>query len=335
MSSSQTVLRKKFDYKGYYEITEFGDIYNDDVKIASAACTKRRVANFDVFDSDDIEVWETVYQDVQEEKYNKTFRNFTRKFTAKPYDGSLANPPIFLVPRQRGKSYLDIKLRGVENKDVVFMPISKGFSMQGISSFTMGPIVGEGLCLVNAAFSKTICEFHICGGGKVNLKSVNFWRKARKPLREIEIYEGGNMTVDGVMVNIEVWLEDNKELWFEEWDNWRKSVALCSRGDFHWAKGETISYYDKGIYLTFVEWKKRCYIEPSYELLTQTREFQHLEKVWKQDRRVLGLVHPKARSEKAENPITKEYIKALFDDEECMCCQPYVIVGKLLGVSIH
>lgn len=81
---------------------------------------------------------------------------------------------IYFIPRERGgPSYKSVPLEGVINDDVQYCPISKGYPMQDVSSFTLGPIVGEGLCLVNSAFSKSICIMHIEGGGKVDLKRKN------------------------------------------------------------------------------------------------------------------------------------------------------------------
>lgn len=45
--------------------------------------------------------------------------------------------------------------------------------MQGVSSFSLGPVVGEGLVVVNAAFSKVIYLQHLIGG-IVNYKRKNF-----------------------------------------------------------------------------------------------------------------------------------------------------------------
>ena len=56
--------------------------------------------------------------------------------------------------------------------------------------------------------------------------------------------------------------------------------------------------------------------------------------VWNQHSRPLGLVHPKAISGQTEFPITKEYIQELFNSKTEMCCQPFVIAGFLLGVTI-
>jgi hypothetical protein len=37
---------------------------------------------------------------------------------------------------------------------------------------------------------------------------------------------------------------------------------------------------------------------------------------------------------KAEKPITREHIRHLYDSEEVMCCQPYVVAGCLMGIPI-
>lgn len=35
-----------------------------------------------------------------------------------------------------------------------------------------------------------------------------------------------------------------------------------------------------------------------------------------------------------KEPLTKEFIENLFNSPEIMCCQPYVVAGKLLGVKV-
>jgi hypothetical protein len=79
-----------------------------------------------------------------------------------------AKPPIFLIPRERGaRGYKSIQLDGCESDSVFYAPISKGYGMQDVSSFTMGPVKTEGvytgLCLVNSAFSMIITIDHIDG----------------------------------------------------------------------------------------------------------------------------------------------------------------------------
>jgi len=115
---------------------------------------------------------------------------------------------------------------------------------------------------------------------------------------------------------------------------WRRAIALCSIGNFHWTDDSSvISYRYKDNYLSFVEWKKECYIRPSYELLPTIETYKALEKIHKKGIPI-ALVHPKGEGENPISPETKEGIKELFESSEEMCCQPYVIVGKLLGVEL-
>jgi hypothetical protein len=208
--------------------------------------------------------------------------------------------------------------------------------MNDVSSFSLGPVIGHGLCVVNAAFSKSICVMHL-EGGKVDLKRRNFWKSKRD--RKINIIDEENFIVDGKNFNIKKWLKDNKDLWFPEWTIWRKSVALCSDGDFHWCKltnGEyspTLFYYNKGKYLDFVTWKKECYIKPAYELIKQTTVYKFLVEIYTVHKIPLGLVHPMARSNE-NRPITKSFIKELFDSETEMSCMPFVVAGLLLGIEL-
>jgi hypothetical protein len=168
------------------------------------------------------EIWKEAYDDLMEKKYHRSSRNFTRKISGKEYipkgkkklpPGEL--PPIYLIARERGgPSYKQVDLVGSDSSELMFMPISKGYSMQGVSSFSLGPIVGEGLCLINSAFSKAVCLFHLVGGGRVDLKRKNFWRKG-KALRDIEVLSDTKIKVDGKVYRTERWLEKNKELWFK------------------------------------------------------------------------------------------------------------------------
>ena len=297
------------------------------------ASGKRIIGDISLFDSTKEEDWESMYERIMEKKYAKETRNFSKKITGKKCDGEV---PIYVVPLERGgPSYKTVELEGCNSEDVFYARISKGFGMQDVSSFTIGPIVGEGLCLVNAAFSKSICVMHIEGGGKVNLKRKNYWQRKKKPEREIVLINEEEMKVNGHTVKIVEWLKENEGIWMEEWNRWRKYIALSSRGSFHWADAsETIAYRYKNKYINFVEWKKECYIRPSYDLLPKTKPFQFLEKVWKEEKVALGLVHPKGRDGKKQNAITKEYVRNLYDSKWDMCCQPYVVAGKLLDVKI-
>ena len=152
-----------------------------------------------VFQTSDPAAWELVYQNTMDKKYAKGGRNFSRSVGGTPYEGE-GSAPIFLIPRERGgPSYKSVPLEGASSDAVVYCLISKGFGMQDVSSFTLGPIVGEGLCLVNAAFSKAICLMHIVGGGVVDLKRKNYWRPKRVPDRVIKVIDDHHLMVDGVL----------------------------------------------------------------------------------------------------------------------------------------
>lgn len=299
--------------------------------------SNRIVGDTSIFDLNTNEqFWEQIYKFIMDKKYAKGSRNFSQNIYGSPFDNGIA--PIYLIPRERGgPSYLSVNLEGADKNNVQYCPISKGFPMQNVSSFTLGPIVNEGLCLVNAAFSKCICIAHIEGGGKVDYKRKNFWKRNKTPHRNICFIDNTYMSVDNAKVNIIEWLTTNKELWFPEWELWRRSIALCSMGDFHWCDnlGSILKYKKGEKYLDFVEWKKECYIKPSYELLPHTDVYKFLHYLWKENNIPLGLVHPKAVLTTAEKPITPEYIRYLYDSEDEMCCQPYVVAGCLMGVSIY
>jgi len=287
------------------------------------------------YDEKSDNLWEIMYKSIMDNKYAKGSRNFSNKLTGIKQTEGIAN--IYLIPRIRaGPSYLNMPLQGIDNKNVQYCPISKGFPMQDVSSFSLGPIKGEGLCLVNAAFSKSITIAHIEGNGVVELKRKNFWKRSKKPEREIIMKSETKMLVNGKEHNITEWLINNENLWYPQWELWRRCIALCSMGDFHWTDnlGETLIYRKGNEYLNFVQWKKMCYIKPSYELLPKTSVFQFLLKIWKENNIPLGLVHPKNHDSETIEPITPEYIHALYNSNEEMCCQPYVVAGLLLGVHI-
>lgn len=293
----------------------------------------RTIGDFNLFNSSDRQRWEEEYVKTMLPKYSKWTKNFSTKLEGKAYPGDI--PPIFVIPRIRTKSYKEIPILNLTSEDLFYAPISKGYPMQEVSSFSLGPIVGKGFCLVNAAFSCSIAVHHIEGGGKVNLSRVDFWQRAKNPLRNISLIDGKHMMVDNIPYIITDWLKHNENLWLPEWEVWSKSIALCSQGDFHWAdKTPTIAYRDQNRYLDFVSWKKECYIKPSYQLLGETKVIQFLVKVWLEHKRPLGLVHPKGMDEEICLPLTKEYISTLFNSPDIMCCQPYVIAGYLLGVEV-
>ena len=289
-----------------------------------------QVGNIDLFSSQDPAEWEAEYQRIMDSKYKKDTRNFH------PQTPTLSreygeDPPIYLIPRERGgPSYKSVQVEGAEQGDISYCPISKGYSMQDVSSFTLGPIPGEGLCLVNAAFSKCIYTWHL-EGGKVDLKRKSFWKPGKE--RKVSL-SGADIVVDGVRHFKYAWLKDNEGLWLSEWQKWRKSVAMASIGNFHWGKDEEpVAYRYKTHYLVFAEWKKRCYIEPAYNLLPHTRVFKYLEKA-RRDGRPLGLVHPMAITGQAEKPITREYLRNMYDDLHEHVCMPFVVAGLLLDVEI-
>lgn len=300
----------------------------------------RVVGDTTLLDSNDTIRWEEEYERIMDKKYAKGHRRSKLHITGEEWPVD-QEPPIFVIPRERGgPSYKLTPLRDIDKKpvnrnDVFYALISKGFPMNDVSSFSLGPIVGEGLCLVNAAFSKSICIMHIEGGGRLDLSRKNFWRKARNPHRVIQVLDHDHLLVDGVEYETKVWLRDNEELWLDEWEEWRRCVAMASMGDFHW--GDTspcIGYRHNGEYIDFVEWKKECYIRPSYQLLPDNPVFQQLIDVHTNYRRPLGLVHPEGMTGNAITPITRQFIEDLFNSEQMMCCQPYVIAGLLLGVEV-
>lgn len=295
----------------------------------------RKVGDFSIFDTTDATAWEEMYSSIMDKKYSKHSRNFSTSVRGTKWVGR-GQPPIYLIPRERGgPSYKQVSLVGCNPTHLLYAPISKGYPMQGVSSFSLGPIIGHGLCLVNSAFSKPICVKHIEGGGICDLSRKNFWKPSKSPYRKIYVLNETHMLVDDEFVEIDAWLQINKDLWYAEWDAWRKSIALCSLGDFHWTDdSEVVAYWLDEKTVDFVKWKKECYIRPSYELLPSTKEYKFLEKMLTVEKIPLGLVHPKAITGHAELPVTAELIRRIYDSKDEMCCQPFVVAGKLLNVPI-
>ena len=113
---------------------------------------------------------------------------------------------------------MKVELEGVDNEDVQYALISKGYPVKDLSSFTLGTVVGEGLCIVNASFSKSITVAHIEGGGKVDLKRKNYWKRSKEPERKIKLISFTEMKVDGAKYNIFELLKDNEKKWPPEWE---------------------------------------------------------------------------------------------------------------------
>ena len=188
-----------------------------------------------------------------------------------------------------------------------------------------------------------ICIHHL-HGGTVNLKRKCFWQTFKKTTRDIKLIDDVMMSVDNVVVNIIEWLSTNEGLWFPEWNKWRKTVALCSRGDWHWSNGSPVVCYaretDTGCeYMGFNKWKIECYVKPSYDMIEDTDVFKFLSKILYEDKVSIGLVHPMVNQCKNRSsplkPITKEYMVENFKSDKFMACQPYVVAAKLLGVDLN
>jgi hypothetical protein len=305
--------------------------YNTPIEVVS----KRLIGDLKIFESKDEKDWEHMYSQIMDPKYKKETRNFSTTVTGK----KTTNTSLYIIPRSRGgPSYKETKLVGATNEDIQYCPISKGYSMQDVSSFTLGPVVGEGLCLVNSAFSKCICIMHIEGGGKVNLKRKTYWQRSKTPDRSFKVIDAEKMIViekgKSEEVYIHQWLKENENLWLAEWEQWRKHIALTNVGNFHWNEDTpTVAYRYGNNYLDFVSWKKQCYIKPFYELAVKTKPYQFMNTLFKEHKISLGLVHPKS-NEGEELPITKEYITELYNSKNIMCCVPYCLAGMLLDVAI-
>jgi len=284
---------------------------------------------------DDPEEWEKAYAQTIDRKYAKD----SKKWSTKIQGVSEVDPSIYLIPRERGgPSFKDAPLAHNTSDQVHYALVSKGFAMQALSSFSLGPIPGPegGLCLVNYAFSKQVCIHHIEGGGKINKNRKALWQRSRKPKYQITVLSEDYMLVDDKKVNSEEWLLAHRKEWYPGWKEWRNLVALCSNGNFHWGDlSSVVKYYHEGIFLDFVEWKKECYIRPSLRMMPSTPAYQFLVKVWEEEGHPLGLVHPMALQEgEIIQPITKKYLRELFDSKVEMCCQPYVVAAGLLGMKV-
>lgn len=292
----------------------------------------------EVFDEN---YWENLYDEkYMGNKYKKNTKNFSKKI----YGKSCENPNIYIIPRERGgPSYKDVQLEYDIAENIQFCPISKGYSMQDVSSFTLGPVVNHGLNVVNCAFSKCIAIKHIDGSGTYSESNKKFWKKYRKgPIRKIINISNEQMLVDGVIVNKDDWLENNKNLWFEDWKKWHDAIRLNANGNFNWCDdSETIIFCNCidnpgfNLYMNFVDWKKLSYIKPAYKLFGENNSvIQFLEFLYHEKKISIGLVHPKGRDKYKEKALTKEFIEHLYNSPYNMACMPYVVAGYLLGAQI-
>jgi hypothetical protein len=285
--------------------------------------------------------WENLYRTKYSgNKYAKNTKNFSKIIQGKKVE----RPNIYIIPRQRGgPSYKDVELEYDDVENIQFCPISKGFSMQDVSSFTLGPVVGHGLNVVNSAFSKCIAIKHIDGSGLFTTLNKKFWKKSKKgPVRSIINISNDKMNVDGIIVDKIDWLENNKKLWYENWRKWHGKIRFNENGNFKWCDdSETIIFCNcidnpkENIYMNFISWKKTCYIKPAYELFEKNnRVIEFLKSLYYNEKISLGLVHPKAKSCYKEKAITPKFITDLYDSPYEMACMPYVVAGYLLGVKI-
>ena len=290
--------------------------------------------------------WEDLYQEKYNgDKYKKNTKNFSKIIHGKPVE----KPNIYIIPRKRGgPSYKDVKLEYDNAEDIQFCPISKGFSMQDVSSFTLGPVVNHGLNIINSAFSKCIAIKHIDGSGSYTEKNKKYWKKNRKgPIRNIINITDDKMNVDGTVVDKIEWLEKNKELWYENWKKWHDSIRLNANGindtnDINDSNDSKVIIYcncidnpNENIYMNFITWKKTCFIAPAYELFNKkdNKVIQFLKLLYCEKKISIGLVYPITKMREKEKAITPELIKYLYNSHEMtrMC---YVVAGYLLGIQI-
>ena len=261
--------------------------------------------------------------------FQKTSRNFSRKIMGRRMD----DPPIFVISRRRGHSYKAIPLAGLSSQDVFYAPVSSGFSMQDASSYIMGPVVGEGLNLTNAAYSKIITVMHIQGGGRVDYRSKSFG-KPGKAIREVQVTSPTTMLVDGSEVLIKTWLESNKALWFEEWNLWARSIAMCSRAEYRWGNQSVrVGYWLNDQCVDFLHWKIECILKPSYRLLEESKSARFLKEV-RAEGRTYCLGPSFGAMTALGAPITVDLIKTLYQSSHSICGSAYVLAGYLLDVPI-
>lgn len=275
-------------------------------------------------DTTDEETWKKIYKKVQNEKYAVGKRKYNKKIVGTETE----TPKIYVVPRRRGKSYKHFKDENDTplSDHAYWCEASKGFRFGDLSSYTAGPIVGHGINVLSATWSKRVYALHLLGG-KFDINKKDFWDK-RKPKRKIV---DDKIVVDDQEYPINEWLTDNKDEWYSEWKKWSQAVALCGEPSFKWMSNykNVCWIINNKIRFDF----KVCWYETYVKWLHQFWEtldtFKYVKKVF--DKRNIVLVHPMV-GDYSKGPTTIEDIKARVKNNRIIEA-PWVLTSKLLGIS--
>jgi hypothetical protein len=296
--------------------------------------------------SNNMQVWEEAYQKCVPFKYSKS-RYSPKKVDASEDKKEIPAPRVYVIPRIRTQSY-KIPLEGVDDPTtIVYCPISKGYGMQGLSTFSLGPSCDPKnpfLVLVNGAYSKVIAVEHLEGKGCFDLKRKNFWKRARKPLFTIEMEGFDKIRVNQKLFDLSSWLNDNRQLWYPEWSKWSKHVTFYGEGSFHWSKTPTVTYCNPYLqedlqedskalqFIDFATWKQQYYIQPGLQLMESRWEWKYLVSLLKSGR-VIALTHPEGHAFPPQQPLQLSLLQELIDSKEDFCTMPYVVAFKLSSLA--
>ena len=290
-----------------------------------------KIADPVLFKSTDADVWNNAYRTVQNPKYKIGKRKYSKKIVGR----TVTDPKIYCVPRRRGQSYKTKAFKEVrDNSDLYYCEASKGYRFGDLSSFAAGPIVGHGINVLSAVWSKRIFTSHI-EGGHFDITKPNFWAKPdRASCRRVEWICKNIIKVDGDKYTVNKWLKENMKEWYGEWKNWSEAIALCGEPTFKWmCNYDCIAWVINNKVRTD---SKQCwfdtYVTWLYGIWDNLDTYSFVEDVMKVDKKSIVLVHPMLSID-SDEPITRQVIHDHIDSGATMCA-PYCLMAKLLGMKL-
>ncbi len=317
---------KQLDVSQLLDIINILNPSNQLVEAPYIAVKKRKIANLSLLDTTDKDTWMNAYNLVQVDRLKPGYYNYSKKLMGKPTQ----KPTIHVVRRVRGgDSYKSVQLNDLDGNtipvnDIFWVPSSKGYSFSDISPYVIGPIIGHGINILNAVWSKHVTVGHL--NGKFNLNSKNFWKKSSK-----------DVDIDDIQ---EIF---NSKKWYIEWKKWSDHVALCGDPAFNWVDnmGLTIAYVKNkdvnintdSFYKNEKEFHRDTYEKWLSEAWDNLESFKYLYRRFTQDKVHIALIHPIISSEHDMSiPITAEYMEKWIQDGNLMNT-PMLLAMKLISYN--